>query len=991
MSTETGENLQHAPLPNSQEANQDEEQLASKQILTSDEEDIIDNLKHTHDFEDILDQMEDSQVPMSFINTPAFQHVTKVRLADLLITDSLDQANELINTSFLSEEGIRQTVKKAMIRLTTLGAADEAIALTQTYNIESEYINSPEMQNAALHAALKMIKDGNPANIKNLSPISLPTDLASSDQGQQAAQEGIERLLRGANLKRVKAIQDFANLPLESFHTSEMRRAAINGISHHAHDIGTISEIIQMTDLTDKEIKNAVLRAVARNLSPTRAQALREIQETYHISNKDVQEVAYNQALQYLTTAQLDRLTELQSSYGITDEDLNTPNAMQHAQNGVVLAMQMGKIQNAIALTQRYNFPEHFFTSNNVQQIAENAIRRVIDNGDTETAQSLQHALNIPPAKINSIATSIMVNQLYDGSIEEAKKISTAFSIKTEFADKTVRSTLVMHMVDNQKDIVRRMITSFELSDEYVEEVAQEILQDALSDNDYHTAVNVNQFLAKPDKTLTATHLISGGHGTELMYKTAKALLEGNIPKDAAQLGVTTAGERGIQQLSEIFLNFERRMLNESFDPQEILNSDLLKQHCMAHVRYEESEWGEGDTDTFTIDIVNFMRRRANGTIRALPTYQTPSGSIQVDKISKDSQASFKYSEQFLNRYATLQRSIRESLHLFENNKPLTHLSELAETKKAIVLEKLHSKLAAQNNPKAIEDLTKRIHDLTNINLRSVKDFQENFTILSQFNEFHDDLRQLIFYFALHKHQGARLQAQEIASTDTPTFENISQMINFINHITNEETWRKYFTDPQATKSFERLTNVSALQEEFGRAQNQNTNGTTTLDFIPTRGLLLEFSGQIGDACWATKYKSISEKFPNFSSMTIVQNRGNKHERLAGASLLIETTAKDGTPLLVIRGLNPLENVINRLSVRDFVEKTVAYLKQLAEKDGRKLAIIIDDHVSGSCTNRPVLFDYLNNLRPTLTHTELESRKDTKFNGYNITQDAFLI
>lgn len=129
--------------------------------------------------------------------------------------------------------------------------------------------------------------------------------------------------------------------------------------------------------------------------------------------------------------------------------------------------------------------------------------------------------------------------------------------------------------------------------------------------------------------------------------------------------------------------------------------------------------------------------------------------------------------------------------------------------------------------------------------------------------------------------------------------------------------------------------------------------------FIPTKGLLLEFSGHIADACWASRYRSVAREFPNFSAVIMAQNRGTKHERLAGAALLIETDDQAGNPLLVIRVINPIENIINSLSVEDFLDKFISYAQKVAKNIKRKLAIVIDGHCGGSGTNRPVLFDLL--------------------------------
>jgi hypothetical protein len=160
---------------------------------------------------------------------------------------------------------------------------------------------------------------------------------------------------------------------------------------------------------------------------------------------------------------------------------------------------------------------------------------------------------------------------------------------------------------------------------------------------------------------------------------------------------------------------------------------------------------------------------------------------------------------------------------------------------------------------------------------------------------------------------------------------------------------------------------------------------------VPTRGALLEFSGQIGDACWASKYDCIAAKFPNFTAVTMVEKPGTESEKLAGSALLIETVSDTGTPLLVIRGLNPLETVINKLQVEDFYEKFTTWANEQAVKMGRTLAIVIDNHSGGSSTNRPVLFQYLAKKTKVLKKVTLANEPITEFNGYDIRTETYLV
>ena len=51
----------------------------------------------------------------------------------------------------------------------------------------------------------------------------------------------------------------------------------------------------------------------------------------------------------------------------------------------------------------------------------------------------------------------------------------------------------------------------------------------------------------------------------------------------------------------------------------------------------------------------------------------------------------------------------------------------------------------------------------------------------------------------------------------------------------------------------------------------------------------------------------------------------------------------------------------------------------------------MENPTGGSGTNRPILFQYLNNLKNNLKKVKLASDKDTEFNEYKIKNDCYLI
>lgn len=372
----------------------------------------------------------------------------------------------------------------------------------------------------------------------------------------------------------------------------------------------------------------------------------------------------------------------------------------------------------------------------------------------------------------------------------------------------------------------------------------------------------------------------------------------------------------------------------------------------------------------------------------------TPSNILRIDTIDKDKRVI--WSEQFLSKYKMLLSSIKEAGDLIfapkkegEPKKPFSAITENLQKKINTLKFSLEEKLTKVSNEKAKIGLNDRIKSLSQIEPRNLNKFQENIAEIYKFKEFHPLVRKAVFAWSLMKNKDQKDRIQNLFDRE-PDIDTVSTMLDFIDHITNQETFADYFTDKKAADNFSDIVNTRALQQDFAKAQNTDAVGTVPVQFVPQRNLLTEFSGHIADACWASKYNSILKSFPNFSSVIMMQDPGGRNERLVGSAMLIETKDKKGNPLLVIRGLNPIENFINRFSIKDFYEKFTGYIKEIAAKNGRKVAIVIDDHSGGSGTNRPALFEYMNAQRENSKKVSLPN-KGTNFNGYDISDECIMV
>lgn len=218
-------------------------------------------------------------------------------------------------------------------------------------------------------------------------------------------------------------------------------------------------------------------------------------------------------------------------------------------------------------------------------------------------------------------------------------------------------------------------------------------------------------------------------------------------------------------------------------------------------------------------------------------------------------------------------------------------------------------------------------------------------------------------------------------------------MAQFFDELSNQETWGQYFHSSAAKKYFDNLVDTKFFRARDGARAKQGSERQSE-SWALSWSRAFDFSGGIANACWADEYKSIAQEFPNFTSVILVKNPEQAEQKLAGAFFLAEGNAVKNNgevePILVIRGLNPKETVINSLEIEDFYNKVVEYSQDIAQKTGRKLAIACDDHSGGCGTNRPALFDFLESkvrdLKKQVKFDKKFNGEELAFNDYNIAE-----
>lgn len=495
---------------------------------------------------------------------------------------------------------------------------------------------------------------------------------------------------------------------------------------------------------------------------------------------------------------------------------------------------------------------------------------------------------------------------------------------------------------------------------------------------------------------------------------------------------VGEGGQPGIDKLSAHMMKFRDQVLSDKIDIESLEHSQLHMTYLKALTRYEVSQWGSHYDDKLMLQIKFQAENPERGRFKLIDeeAYK-PSGELRIAEIDQDKLKNFEITKDGMLQWEEIVADLDVALDIVgakpeRSQEVIDNLAakvdahvqrlEVGRLKMSQKLEGMPDGKKAKLQEKLTE-LEAEIEELRAIDesaLMDVTSFLKNVSVLGKYKDTHRSIRKVLFATMLMKSpreipraenlrvlEKDRQEFLEAGETEAdpprwwkhePDLQDIQELADLVQHVTNQETWGETFKNFGLYKSLDNILNVNAINENINRGLNVGNSGTRTMEFRPTRGLLMDLSGHMADACWASRYDSIAEQFPNFTSVNMIQKPGTKDARFIGAGFLIEAKDTHGEPVLVIRGLNPIQNVIEQVDPKDFFDQFSEYARGIAEKRGMKLGVVIDDHSGGSATNRPALFEYLSKqVKPKTKQVILGHEPETTFNNYQITHDTYLL
>jgi hypothetical protein len=168
------------------------------------------------------------------------------------------------------------------------------------------------------------------------------------------------------------------------------------------------------------------------------------------------------------------------------------------------------------------------------------------------------------------------------------------------------------------------------------------------------------------------------------------------------------------------------------------------------------------------------------------------------------------------------------------------------------------------------------------------------------------------------------------------------------------------------------------MERELFRHFARYPNRATPLTFLPTRGVIMELLGCTSGNC-IRRLTNIARTYDEATAIAFVINE--EFPLVLGGCLIFKGSLK-GEPVLVIRGFNPVYDLLDRVSAGDFFEMFADYVADLAREGGFSAVVIPQgDFWHNAGTLRAPVFFHLQEQYGHEPLWQLDDSQVVNFNG----------
>ncbi len=507
-----------------------------------------------------------------------------------------------------------------------------------------------------------------------------------------------------------------------------------------------------------------------------------------------------------------------------------------------------------------------------------------------------------------------------------------------------------------------------------------------------------------------------------LVFRYCVELMNGTINPEITNI-IDQAGEKGIDQLKTVVLQNKQNLINkeEAIEPSKLSNLELESYRYLT--RFDSSSWSRGYNFQALIQAL-YQGIKTQEIAPVSPEYHTQEIQLRATPKNVDF-------EVFLVPYKKLTAMIDYGLKhkQFENYRAevgsilgtdKTHKQAALDqmTQQQATLEQLTTRSSDQESTlkqlvSSIPQLRKQIlkSDTLTRKIEKTKGPSELVVVLSQAKyqtaEMKQLIQSLIIWQYIEQYPNMEEEISRIVAEPKLLIENVQTLSEMINQrLKNELLEDKSVGAHQEESLFPELENKQRgylrqmlntnTLKDIQKAVSLQKGELLTDSFViqPSRAMMGECSGYIGDACWTTN-EQILKNNPDMTPYVLIKERATNPE-LIGAGLLFERSINNGQDtVMVIRGFNPQSKVLSDISADSFCENLLAYAESVAQKRGCKY--VIAPLGQGVISNRPEVTSYFVNLAQKRSNQSKTIGKKIaldealNFNGYDITNNCVVI
>lgn len=512
----------------------------------------------------------------------------------------------------------------------------------------------------------------------------------------------------------------------------------------------------------------------------------------------------------------------------------------------------------------------------------------------------------------------------------------------------------------------------------------------------------------KDNKEILQAYLKDFGLWTSpIVFREYQGLYRGGEPSaDFAKLGIKGTGKTAINSFRQVMQKIKNDFIEKStFDRiDEVIGNPSFEEIISYLSNFETSQWARSRPLREVAQA--FINDKKQGLIAELPSEYTP-GRIKVqtsatedEDQSEQVQVRPEAQEQYQRFIESMTAGIYET---WADESTVKQFCFQAVDKEILSCRRQISKLTGdrdlddETRSARIRRQERQIESLQALRLELDRSDDLLTTLLQyeiqnkiKFTEYSSQVIQTLVWSRAKDVLGnAMTVVSKLSGKYYPEYSDLTRLIELVANQMKQHVWPKMQLKKEEIDRLNQVFNLRAVEDEIKRIGSLSSKNSEEFTCVPSRDLQAELSGYYCDACW-TSAEDIMKDNPHMIGVSFVSTPDNATtKRIVGGSLLIETTA-GGDKALIVRGLNPRENVINSLNPEDFVQRFLDYLEPICRARGIK-KILFPIHQKGALSNRPALLSYLKGFNDKEKFPVLPLDEEVNFNGYDIKDSCVVL